>query len=77
MIMVCAQVVKNETKREWKHPYISIAKGMKSSPNVHSMYDCVFSWPTIIVACVLIVNVHCTISMWVGSVMIMVASKVK
>jgi hypothetical protein len=29
--MVCAQVTNNESKREWKHPYVSIAKGMKSS----------------------------------------------
>jgi hypothetical protein len=26
----------NESKRKWKHPYVLIAKGMKSSPNVRS-----------------------------------------
>jgi hypothetical protein len=27
MIMVCAQVIKNEAKQEWRHPYVSIARG--------------------------------------------------
>jgi hypothetical protein len=26
MIMVCAQAIKNESKQEWRHPYVSIAK---------------------------------------------------
>jgi len=36
--MVCAQVVKNESKWEQRHPYISITRGMKSSCGVHSPY---------------------------------------
>ncbi len=42
MIVVYAQVVKNESKREWRHSYVSIAMGMKSLLNVHSTYDRVF-----------------------------------
>jgi len=34
---------KNESKQEWRHPCVSIAKGMKSSSSVHSTYDYVFS----------------------------------
>jgi hypothetical protein len=43
MIVVSAQAVKNESKQESIHPYISIARGMKSSPSAYSMYDHVFS----------------------------------
>jgi hypothetical protein len=64
MILVYPQVVKNESKRKWKHPYVSIAKGMKSLPNFHSTYDHVFSWAAIIATCV-VVNSHWTISIWV------------
>jgi hypothetical protein len=56
VIVVYAQVVKNESKREWKHPYVSIARGMKSSPlcsfnvwlclllNNHHYYTCYHCW---------------------------------
>jgi hypothetical protein len=30
---VCARVIKKESKQEWKYPYVSIVRGMKSSPN--------------------------------------------
>jgi hypothetical protein len=69
--MVCAQVVKNESKWEWQHLYVSMTRGMKSLPNVRSMYDRVFSWATIITTCVVVVNVHCTIFVWVESTMMM------
>jgi len=73
--MVYEQAVKNESKQEWKHPYISIAKGMKSSPNVRSAYDREFFWTTIIAACVIIINGHYTISRQIKSIM-MASSKV-
>jgi hypothetical protein len=49
-------------QNENEDPYISIARGMESSFGAHSMYDCVFSLATIIIACVTVVNVFCTIS---------------
>ncbi len=60
-----AQVVKTKSKQKWKHPYISITKGMKTLHGAHSMYDCVFSWATILIVYVIIINNWCTISMWV------------
>jgi hypothetical protein len=42
MIIVCAQAVKNESKREWRHSYILIAMGMKSLLVVLLKDDCVF-----------------------------------
>jgi hypothetical protein len=42
MITVCAQTVKNELKQKCKHPYVSIAKGMKSLFGACSIYDHVF-----------------------------------
>jgi hypothetical protein len=42
MILVCAQMVKNQAKQELKNPYVSIARGMKSLFNIHLMYDHVF-----------------------------------
>jgi hypothetical protein len=68
-IMVCAQAVKNESKQECKHPYVSIAKGMKSLFGACLIYDHVFSWATIITTCVVIVDTRWTISMQVGSAM--------
>ncbi len=35
-------MVKNESKQEWIHPYISIARGTKSSLGACLMYDHVF-----------------------------------
>ncbi len=69
--MVCAQVIKNETKWKWKHPHVSIIRGMKSSHGVCSMYDHVFTWASIIVTCAIVVDVCYTISVRVGSTMIM------
>jgi undecaprenyl pyrophosphate phosphatase UppP len=69
-IVVCAQTINNESKWEWKHSYLSITRGMKSSRGTHLAYDHVFSWVTIIVACVIIVDVHCTISVQIKSTMI-------
>lgn len=46
--MVCTQMMKNELKREWKQPYVSITREMESSFDAPSMYDHVFSWTTII-----------------------------
>jgi hypothetical protein len=43
------------------HPYVSIAKGLKSSPNTRSVYGRVFSWIAIISAYVIIVDVQYTI----------------
>jgi hypothetical protein len=74
--VVYEQVIKNESKQEWRHPYISIAKGLKSSPNVCSMYDHDFSWTTIIIACVIIIDVRCTIFGWVKLTM-MTSNKVQ
>ncbi len=71
MIVICAQAVKNESKQEWKHSHISIARGMISSSNAQSMQYRVFSWATIIVACVVTINVHYTISVWVESTLMM------
>jgi hypothetical protein len=70
-IVVCAQVIKNETKRKWKHPHVSIIRGMKSSHGVCSMYDHVFTWASIIVTCAIVVDVCYTIYVRVGSTMIM------
>jgi hypothetical protein len=64
-------MVKNESIQEWKHPYISIARGIKSSPSVHSTYDCIFSWTTIIIAWTIVVDACYTISIQVGSTMTM------
>jgi hypothetical protein len=30
-MVVCAQATNNESKWKWKHPYVSITRGMKSS----------------------------------------------
>jgi hypothetical protein len=43
---------------------------MKSSFGVHLAYDHVFSWAAIITTCAIVVDVHCTIFVWVESVMI-------
>jgi hypothetical protein len=43
------------------------SKGNKSSLNVCSTYDHVFSWITIIVTCVVIVNVCHILFVWIGS----------
>jgi hypothetical protein len=65
--MVCAQVVKTRTK---KPIYISIARGIKSSPSVPLMYDCILYQITIIVACVVVVvDIHYTIFVQVESAM--------
>jgi len=45
-------------------------RGMKSSPNAHFVYDRVFSWMTIDIACIVMDNVHCTIFKQVESIMI-------
>jgi hypothetical protein len=37
--MVCAQVVKNESKRKLRHPYVSITRGMESSLDVRLVYN--------------------------------------
>jgi hypothetical protein len=29
----------SDQKQKWKHPYVSIARGMKSLHGVHSTYD--------------------------------------
>jgi hypothetical protein len=63
--VIYAQVIENESKWKWTHPYISIARGLKSSLNTHSTYDCVFSWVAIIVVCIIVVNVHYTIVVWI------------
>ncbi len=68
-------MIKNESKQEWRHPYVSIARGLKSSHGVHSMYDLVFSQVAIIVAYVIVVNVHYTIFMRIKSI-IMTSMKV-
>jgi hypothetical protein len=65
MIVVCAQTVKMNQNAKWKHPYISITMGMKSSYVAHLAYDHVFSWIAIIDACVVIDNVHYTIYVWI------------
>jgi hypothetical protein len=70
-IMVCAQAIKNEWKQEWKHPYVSIAKGMKSSLDVHSLYGCVFPWIAMIITCVVVVDACCTIFVQTKSTMMM------
>jgi hypothetical protein len=31
--MVYAQAIRNESKQKLKHPYVSIIRGMKSSPS--------------------------------------------
>jgi hypothetical protein len=41
--VVCAKIVKIESKSKSKHPYISIVRGMKSSHGAYLMYDHVFS----------------------------------
>ncbi len=71
MIVVCAQMVKNESKWKWKHPYISITKRMKSLPSARLAYDYVFSWTNIIVTCVVVINVRYTIFVQVGLAMTM------
>jgi hypothetical protein len=68
MVMVYAQAIKNESKQESIHPYISIARGMKSLI-VRSTYDHVFSWTTIIATCVVVINVCCTIFVQIESTM--------
>jgi hypothetical protein len=45
-------------------------KGMKSFPNAHFVYDRVFSWMTIVIACIVMDNAHCTIFKQVESIMI-------
>jgi hypothetical protein len=57
----------NQNENE-RHPYVSITRGMKSSFGVHSMYDHVFSRIVVIVAYVVIVNVHYTIFMQIKSI---------
>jgi hypothetical protein len=42
---------------------------MKSLFGIHLTYDRVFSWVAIIAACVIVINVRCTISMRVGLTM--------
>ncbi len=63
--MICAHVIKNESKWKWKHPYVSVTRRMKSLFNVRLTYDHVFSWATIIATCVVAIDDCCTISMWV------------
>ncbi len=46
-----------------------MARGVKLSPNVHSMYEQVFSWTTIVATCIVVDDAHCTISKHVGSTM--------
>jgi hypothetical protein len=48
-IVVCAQAIKNESKWKWRHPYVSIARGMKSSP----------LWLLNVWLCILLNNHHC------------------
>jgi hypothetical protein len=38
-----------------------MARGMKSSLDAHFAYDRVFSWMAIVITCVIVDNVHCTI----------------
>ncbi len=57
-------------KTKMKTSICHILRGMKSSHDVHSTYDCVFFWTTIIVACV-VVDIHCTIYVWVVLVITM------
>jgi hypothetical protein len=52
-----------------RHPYISIARGMKSLFDVCSTYDHIFSWVIIIVTCHVVDDVCYTISMQIGSIM--------
>jgi hypothetical protein len=40
--MVYAQARKNESKREWRHPYILIAKGIKSPFSGCKVWPCLF-----------------------------------
>jgi hypothetical protein len=67
--MVYAQALHNESQWKWKHPYISIASGVKSLLGVRSTYDFDFSWIAIIIACLFVVNASYTISMQVESTM--------
>jgi len=67
VIMVYAQAVKTKSKWKWRHPYISITRGMKFSPDVCSTYDCALPYVAIIIACIIIVDIHYTIYVWVES----------
>jgi hypothetical protein len=53
----------NWIKTKIKTPICLNSKGNEALPNVRLMYDHVFSWTTIIVPNVVIIVVHCTISM--------------
>jgi len=68
---LCTRSQKNESKWEWQHLYVLMTKGMKSLPSARSMYDRVFSWVSIVTTCVVVINVHCTIFVWVESIMMM------
>ncbi len=46
-----------------------MARGMKSSPNVHFVYEQVFSRATIKATCIVVDDAHNTISRHVGSTM--------
>jgi hypothetical protein len=70
-IVVHMQAVKNESKGKWKHPYVSLTKRMKSLFGVCSMYDHFFSEVAIIITCVFVVDVRCTIYVRVWSTMTM------
>jgi hypothetical protein len=48
-----------------------MARGMKSSPNMCSAYDHVFSSIAIVVVCVVVNNAHCPTSKRVELIMIM------
>lgn len=50
-----------------------MANGMKSSPNVHFMYDYVFPLMRIVIACTIVNNASFTIFKRVGSIIIMLA----
>jgi hypothetical protein len=61
-IVAWTQEIKKKLNKKWKQTYISMARGMKSAPDVRFVYDSVFCWTTIVVACVVVHDAQCTIS---------------
>ncbi len=70
-IVAWTQLIKKESKWEWKWPYISMAKGTKLFSNACSPYDHVFSLIVVVTTCDVMDNAWCTISKWVESTMTM------
>jgi hypothetical protein len=56
-------------KTSMKTPIHFNNNGMKSSLSAYSTYDRVISWATIIVTCIVIINVYCTIYVQIESTM--------